>query len=289
MLVACLMVTYACNDTDINNQAAMDELKQAQAQLMASIETQKSTINELRLEKERLWAVTEIQNLMGTYSMWVTSGFCHRVPELFTATDDTVIEMVWGRYTGKDAAYRAYAVDHRGFDTGTIAALGLDVPDIDNTDAFPPGEAPPEAAPPGGKDDIRPVIFVMHLLTTPVIQVAKDVQTARGVWTSPGIAGANWGWMKYGCDFKLEDGKWKIWHLHVYGLFVAGYDKGWGVLEYEDPPTEASRSADKPPTTGWEYYKDATYIPLEPAPPEPYDTWDESKIVPGTFGEHELH
>ena len=68
---------------------------------------------DVQLQIDRLWAVTEVQNLLGTYSLWHTSGFNHRVPDLFTHTDDTVIEMMWGRYTGKDAAYRCYFIDHR--------------------------------------------------------------------------------------------------------------------------------------------------------------------------------
>jgi hypothetical protein len=122
------------------------------------------------------------------------------------------------------------------------------------------------------------------MLTTPIIQVAKDCRTARAVWTSPGIAASGWAYMKYGCDFKLVDGIWKIWHLHVYGLFTTDYDKSWGELEPEEQPKTASRSADKPPTTGWSYNKEVTYVPLEPVPPEPYDTWDEDKIVPGSYG-----
>ena len=89
--------------------------------------------------------------------------------------------------------------------------------------------------------------------------------------------------MKYGADFKKQDGKWKIWHLHVYGLFATAYDKSWAAKECKAPATTAALSADKAPTTNWEFCKDTKYVPLEPEPPQPYETWNDS-IVPAPYG-----
>jgi hypothetical protein len=63
-----------------------------------------------------------------------------------------------------------------------------------------------------------------HMLTTPVIVIAGDGQTAKGIFMSFGnVAGsmggstmADWTEEKYGIDFVKEDGKWKIWHLRTY-------------------------------------------------------------------------
>ena len=60
--------------------------------------------------------------------------------------------------------------------------------------------------------------MMQHTLATPVIEVAGDGQTAKGVWMSPGhearVMGgkltAIWVWGTYGEDFIKEDGKWKI-------------------------------------------------------------------------------
>jgi hypothetical protein len=41
--------------------------------------------------------------------------------------------------------------------------------------------------------------------------------------------------MKYGADFKKEEGRWKIWHMHVYGLFMAPYDRSWALNAPEAP------------------------------------------------------
>jgi SnoaL-like domain len=230
---------------------------------------------DVQLQIHRLWAVTEVQNLLGTYSYWHTSGFNHRVPELYTKTDDTVIEMMWGRYTGKDAAYRVYVIDHRRDDQGTIDALGLKVPAVEESKDVG------GAATAGGPSSMAP--FHMHTLTTPVIQVAGDGQTARAVWISPGVEGSGWGWCKYGADFKFVDGQWKIWHLHVYGLFMTGYDKSWAENSRREAPKAPGQHADKPPTTNWEYYKGATYVPLQPEPPQPYKSWNVN-MVPASYG-----
>jgi hypothetical protein len=110
------------------------------------------------------------------------------------------------------------------------------------------------------------------------------------VWVSPGhetmgplegggTARAHWAWCKYGCDFVPEDGQWKIWHLHVYGIFFTPYDQPWTAATDDaavvDPPfTPARLAADQPPTTRWMYSPDAVYV-NEPAPPARYDTFDE--------------
>ena len=65
---------------------------------------------------------------------------------------------------------------------------------------------------------------VLHILTNPVIEVAEDRQSAKGVWYTPGVilstedgktGRAVWMWERYGGDFVLEDGKWVILNLQV--------------------------------------------------------------------------
>ena len=58
-------------------------------------------------------------------------------------------------------------------------------------------------------------------MTTPIIELADDMQTAKGLWyymqgdtnyDATGIATYHhWGWV--GVDFVYEDGAWKIWHM----------------------------------------------------------------------------
>ena len=69
--------------------------------------------------------------------------------------------------------------------------------------------------------------YVMHTQETPVIEVAGDGKTAKGIWYSIGLAvngnvsadgqasiSTGWMWEKYAVDFVKEDGEWRIWHLY---------------------------------------------------------------------------
>jgi hypothetical protein len=212
----------------------------------------------------RLEAVHEIQNVMGRYSYWHTANMHRECLDLFALkTPGVRAEMMWGVYEGAESLERLYPGFHAWTD-----------------------------------GDFKGVMH-MHALTTPVIEVAGDLKTATGTWISPGhetmsfSAGAEgkgatvdiggdpeafWAWCKYGCDFVIEDGQWKIWHLHVYGIFLAPYGRSW-VEQPEDmidpPPMPDEYLPDRPPTTHWQYMPDRVY-PNEPAPPAPHKTFGES-------------
>lgn len=82
----------------------------------------------------------------------------------------------------------------------------------------------------------------IHLNTTPIIVVAGDGKTAKGIWYSPGpifnftgqkdkdgndIAGGSVFFEKYGVDFAKEDGEWKIWHIQMYYDYVFSLGSDW--------------------------------------------------------------
>ncbi|MCX9147413.1 nuclear transport factor 2 family protein [Erythrobacter sp. WG] len=96
--------------------------------------------------------------------------------------------------------------------------------------------------------------LVMHYVTTPVIEIAGDGQTAKGLWIVNGLesglvdpehaktmpawmfekemVGGKKVWMhnvylKYGVDFIKQDGEWKIWHFHCFEVARAPYGMGW--------------------------------------------------------------
>lgn len=74
--------------------------------------------------------------------------------------------------------------------------------------------------------------FQFHSTTTGLVEVAEDRQTAKGVWYTPGAIGGAGGltglWERYGIDFVMENGEWKIWHLHVYTDFQYSLKSGSG-------------------------------------------------------------
>lgn len=213
-------------------------------------------MKELSMEEkvQYLWDINEIQKVMGRYSFLHTAGMHRECVDLFaTKTPGLRIEMAWGIYEGPNAAERCYVVDH----INTEGQYG---------------------------DEARKGQMHIHTLTTPVIEIAGDGKTAKGVWVSPGVesaiiegkAEANWGWCKYGVDFVKEDSQWKIWHLHVYGIFFTPYDVPWTEAKMPDWGADMfQRSHDKPPTAQYEYAPDKP-MELAPAPPEPYETFDET-------------
>ena len=96
--------------------------------------------------------------------------------------------------------------------------------------------------------------LLFHYVTTPVIEIASDGRTAKGLWivnglesglTDPEHAKNMPAWMfekemvngkkvwmhnvylKYGLDFIKQDGEWKIWHFHCFEIARAPYGMGW--------------------------------------------------------------
>jgi hypothetical protein len=152
--------------------------------------------------------------------------------------------------------------------------------------------------------------FVWHTITTPVVEVAGDRQTAKGVWYTPGVVGSfkdskgdfNWMFEKYGVDFVMENGEWKIWHMHVYtdtawpvgGAITArqggpGGAPAQGGGQGAAPAAKAEKSGKeagsaptgqmKAPDKAVQNYKELspdTEIVLVPKPPVPYKTWNET-------------
>jgi hypothetical protein len=146
--------------------------------------------------------------------------------------------------------------------------------------------------------------FVWHTITSPVIEVAEDRQTAKGVWYTPGVVGSfkdekgnfNWMFEKYGVDFVMEDGVWKIWHMHVYtdtawpvGGEITVMKGGPGGAPGGSPAPKAEKSGTeatiapapqmKAPDKEIQNYKELspdTEIVLVPRPPVPYKTWSET-------------
>ena len=160
---------------------------------------------------------------------------------------------------------------------------------------LPPGPAEPE-----GK-------LILHATTTPVIEVAADGKTAKGVWlmagtesglTDPEVAKefpdmyspgevlgkkvwAHWVWCKYAIDFLKQDGEWKIWKFRCYELARAPFEENWisfglknqGAFDLDlmyfgdDGKPVFMPPADEPVPTTNHPYSPTTVQKLEPVPP----------------------
>jgi len=215
--------------------------------LEVRVKVLEETIQEYTKKIQRLDDIQEIQNLMGRYVFYQEAqvpGF----PEDFYATKTPGV-------------------------SGEVAHLGVYL-GMDGIKRLNPY-------------NIKPGSSYQHLLTTPVIEVAGDGKTAKGVWIScgqdtiphkdTGTITAYWIWTKYGCDFIKEDGKWKLWHYHVYRVFRTPFDKSW-VEEHELKTELPEKHPDTPdlPTTYDNPYSKEYIAQLVPKPPDPYETFSET-------------
>lgn len=141
---------------------------------------------------DRIVALNEIQNLMGRYNHLGTLRGEGTLADLFALNTEGVSWKTPGGPVG-------------------IAAMKARFSDPDEVQA--------------------PGILHMHSMLSPVIEVAGDGKTAKGVWDSFGASVngpddiGSWLAVKYGVDFVKEDGVWKIWHLQVYPVYSTRFDK----------------------------------------------------------------
>lgn len=119
-------------------------------------------------------------------------------------------------------------------------------------------------------------------LTTPMIEVAGDRQTAEGLWWCPGAGSvveegceprAIWAWGMAAVDFIRGRNGWKIWHLHYFRYIRCSYEKGW----VEDTsmihrPNTAMHPLSKPCTYHNPYSPNSVREGI-PACPRPYETY----------------
>lgn len=198
----------------------------------------------------RVEAELAVNNLMGKYQFYLAAGKFDDIVTLFAQkTPGGTIEVLSkGVYEGIEGV-RQYYADHRkmfgvdGQGTGWISE---------------------------------------HNLTSSVVEVAKDGKTAKGVWAVAGLSGGTdketgkaraWeAWDHTAAHFVIEDGKWKIWRMHVYAVMSA-------------PPFEVSRKTLPLWNTGRQTTYHRPYNPdnkpeYVPAAPEPYDTYDANTPLP---------
>lgn len=211
---------------------------------------------DISARQDRLEARSSIENLMGRVVFYRLADLEHMATPLFANGDpDLKIQIPPGIFIGGDAAERVFGN---------------------------PATAKPRA---------RPGEMHYHTLVSPVIEVAGDGKTAKALWMSPGAvaqvrgekAEAKWAWTKYAVDFKKINGEWKIWHFLVKTVFDSPYQTAW--IDVKPKPLPASKDMPKPPpgmpkadrpNNDPGGYSLSTVQTLDPLPPLPYESWDES-------------
>jgi hypothetical protein len=223
----------------------------------------KEKVAKSKLEMERAQAYNACENLMNKYQFYHMRGMRTEETMLFALNSPgACVEMLWGIYDEPEGVLRWKKSE--GY--GQPRQKG----------AFP-----------------------MHCMTTPVIEVAKDGQTARGLWLMIGAESgrmpgdtetkANWAAGQFAMDFIKENGEWKIWKYNTTGLIYSPFEKGWHVENAEvlkkmqsmERPEEYK--PDRPASYPWMWDPNEHFQNIPPVP-LPYETWDDSLAcipVPG--------
>lgn len=219
----------------------------------------------------------EIKNLMGRYAV---SFLLKREKDMFadfwSGREDVSMGMNNGWYVGREAIAEWFSAIHSATEK-KAALLKADLPDkLGNKTAAEIYGI--------GDFDVKP-------LGTPVIELADDLQTAKGMWYSQGSKAdvtesgpvSYWTFGVFCVDFILENGAWKIWHLQYLEDVKCLCGQSWAELSKPFPELEAYaelKDEKLPEPT----VKAALYTPYSPNRPmarlpklpEPYKTFAET-------------
>jgi hypothetical protein len=164
---------------------------------------------------ERALAMLEVQNVFSKHAFYHQVGkFCEEMEDLWVKENGpNAATAQWtngGRVQNFAEIKANYCTNHYKSLQQILTNLSKVVPSVKDI---------PENVGAGNE-------YVMHTQETPVIEVAGDGKTVKGLWYSIGIGvranvnkdgtytkSTEWMWEKYAVDFIKEDGKWKIWHL----------------------------------------------------------------------------
>jgi hypothetical protein len=228
---------------------------------------------------EQAYEMLEVQNCFSKHAYYHAFGF-HRLEmeDIWVKKNGDYSKTVaWTNngLAGYDAIWKFYVTDKENTLKKNLEKISRIVPEIKNV---------PENLGAGGE-------WAIHMQTTPIIEVAGDGKTAKGVWYTPGVRNTAvfddgkvevqgaWFMERYAVDFVKEDGKWKIWHFQNLG---DPEPPGWGVQKTQaaQAPAVTQETAQAPGRSlpnnipkGW---NPKTVPVLYPKFPEPYYTFSET-------------
>lgn len=210
--------------------------------------------DEMWLEYRRMEAEDQIHNLISNYCFEHNMALQMRYYAQWANRPDVRHEMPWGNTTG-------------------LENLEYNNPWSDRV------RHPKDA------NTLPPGTLMLHLITTPVIEVAEDCQTARCVFLSPGIEASQvmadkgmddgaWAYSKYAFELILENGQWKVWRQRIYPVFRNGYFDDFAKVPEEDLTKTHIRDGLEDFHAFFNYRPDCIMPRSEPEIPLPYQTWE---------------
>jgi hypothetical protein len=173
-------------------------------------------------EGEAAYAAWQVQNLMSKHCFYHAAGMhVEELDDIWVDADGpnaktaTFASPNW-IMVGIEGIMKNYGEGHQADKESALESISKLYPEVENI---------PENIGAGSE-------WAMHTNTTPVIEVAGDGKTAKGIWYSPGMGlnphvqgdgvsvGSTFFWEKYGADFIKEDGVWKMWHCQMWYDFT---------------------------------------------------------------------
>jgi hypothetical protein len=210
-----------------------------------TIQDLRKRLAKLKREVERLEAVKACINVANRYQVHHNKQSVAETHLFALKTPGTRVEMLWGIYDEPEGVLRWKRSEGYG------------------------RKSQPLGRTPGNQ----------HAMTTPIIEVAKNGQTARGLWLMFAYYGASWAAGQFAMDFIKEDGEWKIWHYNTGGLIFSLFEEGWtkqnAIPEHMLKGHPKEELPDRPASYPWMWSSEATFQNIPPVP-LPYETWDES-------------
>jgi len=241
-----------------------------------SVEEQINILDQKIARLQHMEDVNEIQNMISKMSYLYEAGMFEERLECCVAKHTpgvTVEQGARGVFEGYEGARRSFVDVEKSFERSNGAGMREAYPDI----KF-------------GSDHAGQ--FESELIGTPMIVVAGDGKTAKGMWLSLQAVGkthehekprAMWIWWKTSVDFVKEDGQWKIWHYLKNPYWATDYTQDWVQKAVDMPPVPppgtqkgipGHGTPDKPTTKAYDSYRINREPKLQPKPPEPYETFD---------------
>ncbi|MFO1468434.1 MAG: nuclear transport factor 2 family protein [Steroidobacteraceae bacterium] len=199
-----------------------------------TVSIDQSELRRLRTDARTARDVQEIQNLMSRRAMLHSIGHNEEELDLWSRTQEIRWAQNGGCWIGND--YRRYYVEiNFAMQKAQLAALSRANPAIE--------------------DDFAKNRYigstVLHVLTTPIIEIAADGQTAKAFWYTPGVIlsspdgkqanGVNM-WERYGVDLVREQGRWRFLHIEVITDFAYPFGGDLSTPVPGMPKADASRS-----------------------------------------------
>lgn len=200
-------------------------------------------MSDLHTRIQRAAGAIECEKVMSRHVYWHSAGI-HRdeYEDYWSKRVDITWGHGWGRQDDRHSYYFSYVLQKEENAFKTFLQIRDNYPDVANC---PRVDSAAE--------------YSNHLTTSPVIEVAEDGMSAKGLWYTPGFINAHASangqvrsmalWERYGADFVYEDGKWLYENLRVcpdIGGNVGGGGYAYRVRMPMGPPPDMDKKDGAP-------------------------------------------